>query len=471
MNKLQTTLQSTTLRVIFIAILALLLLIPVGMVKSVIYERQANRELAIQDITSKWGEEQVVAGPILTVPYDLYRIIDGKQIKEIAYAHFLPETLNIETTVSPELRSRGIYDAVVYSSNISVSGDFEKPDFAFLGINSQFVHWNGAFIAIGISDIRGLEERTDFKLNNQNVKFVSGIITDDVIRNISSFNQPTFSQYEEKVRAITVNGMEGGSASGLSVNVPANSLYSKSNFSFDLKLKGSGRLAFAPVGKTTDVKVSSEWVSPSFDGSFLPDNREVDNSGFTSDWHVLDLNRNYPQAWVGSNYGIYDSVFGVSLINPVDGYQKSDRSVKYALLIIALTFLIFLSFEMFNRKKIHPIQYILVGLALVLFYALLISTSEILGFNIAYGIAGTATIGLILLYSLTVLKEKKFVAIEGGVLIFLYAFIYILLQLEDYALLIGSVGLFLILATIMYLSRKVDWYLLDGRGEQDKIDL
>ena len=463
MNKLQTTLQSTTFRVIFVGVLSLLLLIPTGMIKSVIYNREMNRDIAIQDITSKWGREQIIAGPILTVPYDLYRTVDGKQIKEVSYAHFLPEKLNIEANISPELRSRGIYEAVVYSSNLSVSGNFEKPDFSSLGINTTFIHWNNAFISIGIPDMRGLEERTSFKLNDESFRFVSGIITDDVIRNVGSFNQQGFNFYEEKTKTT----FDGGSASGLSVNIPANYLYSKNTFSFDLKLKGSDRLAFAPVGKTTDVKVSSEWNSPSFDGSFLPDDRELNETGFISNWRILDLNRNYPQSWLGDKYSIYDSVFGVSLINPVDGYQKSNRSITYALLIIALTFLIFLSFEIFNRKKIHPVQYILVGLALVLFYALLISISEIIGFSFGFGISAILTISLIILYSNTILREKKFVRIQGGILVFLYTFVYVLLQLEDYALFIGSVGLFLILATIMYLSRKVDWYSLDKRGDEE----
>jgi len=463
MDKIQRIVQSTTTKIILIGVLALLLLIPVGMIKSVIFDREMNRDSAIQDITSKWGGEQIIAGPILIVPFDSFRTVDGKQIKEVAYAHFLPEHLNIEASVSPELRSRGIYDAVVYSSNFSVSGEFEKPDFSSLGINSKFVHWNNAFIAVGIPDIRGVEKRTDFNLNGEILKFVSGIKTDDVIRDIGDYGGGNGNFYRDvEMKMMTINESEGESASGLSVGVPTRSLYSKSSFSFDLKLKGSERLAFVPVGKTTDVKVSSNWPSPSFDGSFLPNNREISDSGFSSDWHILDLNRNYPQAWTGSTYGIYGSVFGVSLIEPVDGYQKSERSSKYALLIIVLTFLVFLSFEVFNRKKVHPVQYILIGLALVLFYALLVSISEILGFNLAYGIAGISTIGLILLYSLTVLKEKEFVLIEGGILLFLYLFIYILLQLEDYALFIGSVGLFVILGIIMYLSRKVDWYALDN---------
>lgn len=463
MDKLERVFQSTTARVILVGVLALLLLIPVGMVKSVVFDREVNRDSAIRDITSKWGNEQIIAGPILSVPYDLYKIVDGKQIKETSYVHFLPEHLNITSSIDPELRSRGIYDAVVYSSDITVSGDFEKPDFVALGINPQFVHWNEAFISIGVSDIRGLQDRTNFKLNEQEIAFTSGIKTDEVIRNINNYNNVSFDIYgREEKRMPTISS--DGNASGLSVVVPAKTLSSKNSFSFDLKLKGSERIAFVPVGKTTNVKVSSEWTAPSFDGYFLPDNREVSESGFVGEWNILDLNRNYPQVWVGNAYEIYNSSFGVSLIEPVDNYQKSERSVKYALLIIALTFLVFLSFEIFNRKKIHPIQYVLVGLALVLFYALLVSISEVLGFNFAYGIAGISTIALIVLYSLTVLREKRFVLIEGGVLTFLYLFIFILLQLEDYALLIGSIGLFVILAMIMYLSRKVDWYSLDNQN-------
>ncbi len=467
MDTLQKTLQSTTIRVVFVAILALLLLIPTGMIKSVIREREMNRDTAIASVISDWGGKQVVVGPILTVPYDVYRTVDGKQIKELAYVHFLPEELTIESTIKPELRSRGIYDAVVYNSDLHFSGNFPQLDFKALGIESYQLHRTEAFVSIGIPDMRGLEERTIFKLGNKDLQFISGIITDDVIRN---FTDPqAFYFPEEQTKRIMVEGSVGNSASGLNADVPEAFLYSASNFEFNLKLKGSERLAFIPLGETTDVQINSNWTSPSFDGSFLPDERELSEEGFTSSWHVLDLNRNYPQAWVGDSYNVYDSVFGVSLINPVDGYQKSNRSINYALLIIALTFLIFLSFEIFNRKRVHPVQYILVGLALVLFYTLLVSISEILGFDKAYGIASVATIGLIILYSNTVLQSKRFVAIQGGVLVFLYTFVFILLQLEDYALLIGSTGLFLILASIMYLSRKVDWYTLDKK-EMETLD-
>ncbi|MBU4030617.1 cell envelope integrity protein CreD, partial [Patescibacteria group bacterium] len=188
---------------------------------------------------------------------------------------------------------------------------------------------------------------------------------------------------------------------------------------------------------------------------------------FEASWKILDLNRGYPQSWLGSAYNIYSSASGVKLLAGIDGYAKSTRSVKYAILIIVLTFLVFFFAEVFNRKRIHPIQYILVGLAMVLFYALLVSISEIAGFGWAYLISSVATIGLITLYSKSVLANAKMALIQSSILVFLYLFVYIILQLEDYALLIGSALLFSILAVVMYLSRKVDWYAVGDDARED----
>ncbi|MBI2589413.1 inner membrane CreD family protein, partial [Candidatus Berkelbacteria bacterium] len=206
--------------------------------------------------------------------------------------------------------------------------------------------------------------------------------------------------------------------------------------------------------------LKSNWGAPSFSGAFLPDTREITKNSFEASWKILDLNRGYPQSWLGSTYNIYSSASGVKLLAGVDGYDKATRSAKYALLVVVLTFLVFFFAEVFNRKKIHPIQYILVGLAMVLFYVLLISISEIAGFGAAYIISSIATVGLITLYSKSVLAHGKMALTQGSILAFLYLFIYIILQLEDYALIIGSVLLFSILAAVMYLSRKVNWYAI-----------
>jgi inner membrane protein len=262
--------------------------------------------------------------------------------------------------------------------------------------------------------------------------------------------------------------MSAGQGSGISARLPSkirNAGAAVYKFSFKLNLNGSQNIQFVPVGRTTDISVKSTWTSPSFSGAFLPDVRDVTYRGFDASWKILDLNRGYPQSWLGNTYNVYSSASGVELLAGVDGYMKTTRSAKYALLIIALTFLVFFFAEISVKKKIHPVQYILVGLALVLFYALMISISEVAGFGLAYLIASIATIGLITLYAKSVLANNKMAWVQGAILAFLYLFIYIILQLEDYALLIGSVFLFLILATVMYVSRKIAWYAI-GDGAQ-----
>jgi len=245
--------------------------------------------------------------------------------------------------------------------------------------------------------------------------------------------------------------------SGVSVKVPATGL--SNTFSLELNLNGSQGLNFIPLGRETNVNLASNWASPSFKGVFLPDSREVTDNGFKADWKVLHLNRNYPQEWAGNApSSVGESAFGVELLIPVDEYQKSMRSIKYAIMLIALTFLIFFFVEVLNSRRIHPIQYILVGLALCIFYLLLLSISEHLNFNKAYIISSIATILLITAYTKTVFKSNRLTSLQSLVLVILYGFMYLLIQLEDYAILIGSIGLFIVLAIVMYISRKIDWY-------------
>jgi len=225
-----------------------------------------------------------------------------------------------------------------------------------------------------------------------------------------------------------------------------------------LDLNGSSSLYFIPIGKETNVSLTSAYKTPSFDGAFITDSNIVDNKGFKANWKVLNLNRNFPQEWTNSAYNISEAAFGVNLLIPVDHYQKSMRSAKYAIMFILLTFLVFLFTEILNGFKIHPVQYLLVGLALIIFYTLLLSISEHVGFTWAYLISSGAIILLISLYSKTIFKENRLMALLAGILIILYGFLFVILRSEDYALLIGSIGLFIVLCVIMYLSRKIKWY-------------
>ena len=461
------TRNSVTLRIVSIAILVLLLLIPAYMIEDLIRERSSYREVAIREVSSKWGEAQTINGPVLTLPYTAYfKNNEGKVTTTTEYAHFLPESLNVESELSPETRYRGIYDVVVYTTTLRCEGEFTYPDITALNLTEANVQWDDAYVSVGIPDMRGIEEAVTLRWQQQSYLFDPGVASNDLF------------------------------TSGISVPVRLDSAQRTIPYQFDIQLKGSQSLRFMPLGRTTQVTVRSDWPNPSFDGAFLPDERNVNEDGFTSRWEVLHLNRNFPQAWKGSqhhfttganaqpipDYTYYEgrsaSVapaasteasgygFGVNLLRAVDEYQKATRAAKYAILFIGLTFLVFFFVETLNRKRIHPVQYLLVGLALCIFYALLVAISEQLSFNLAFGLSSVAVTVLITLYCHSIFKQLTLTMFIGLLLVLLYGFVFTLLQLQDYALLIGSIGLFGILAVVMYFSRKIDWYALGGKDEE-----
>lgn len=431
--------NSVTLKLLSMGILMLLLLIPASMIESLIYEREFTRQEVITEINDKWGHAQTLAGPVLIVPYKVYRTTDDDRFVETTeYAYFLPETLRVEGKVTPETRYRGIYEVVVYTTTLSYTGHFTPPDFSDWDIDPEHILWDDAVLAIGISDLRGINETIKLRWNSTSFDVEPGV----------------------EARAVM--------DAGVSVRVPVVSTPPSSgryDVAFEVNLNGSEALHFVPLGKETRVHLASSWNTPSFDGAFLPDTRTVTEEGFTADWRVLHLNRNYPQQWRGAKVNLYESAFGVKLLLPVDQYRKSMRAAKYAILIIAFTFLTFFLTEIRNReKRAHPFQYILVGLALCLFYALLLSLSEHVPFNAAYVLASLATISAVTAYARSIFKTRFLSLLTGLVLLVLYGFVFIILQLQDYALLVGSLGLFVALTLTMYLTRNINWYAM-GEAE------
>lgn len=457
--------NSVILRLILIGVLSLLLLIPTGMIKSIVGEREARSQEAIDEVSSKWSNEQTIAGPILTVPYKKYvkdKDNPNKVVEITSYAHFLPERLDISGDIEPKMLNRGMYDVVVYNSKLDLTGSFKAPDWTKLNINPADAHLDQATVSLNIPDMRGIKEKIAFNWNNAAINLEPGVQGDiakylDLTVPIQYDESEQFGEVRPMIKEMPM-GVALTSASGVSAKVPVSNDGSYS-FKLALNLNGSQRLNFLPLGSETNVEIKSTWNNPSFDGTFLPDERSVTDSGFTAKWKVLQFNRNYPQSFSElSNANMVGSAFGVKLMVPVDQYQKTSRAVKYAILTIALTFLIFFFVEIFNRIRIHPFQYILVGLALVLFFTLLLSISEHLGFNYAYLISAASILIMTSLYAKTVFKNIRATAIMFLILAAIYTFIYTILQLQDYALLIGSIGLFFILAAVMFISRKINWY-------------
>ena len=446
--------NSIILKMVAIAFLVLVLLIPTTMIGGLISEREQRRDDAIQEVGDKWGGSQTLAGPILTIPYK--KIVGvatekgqpPKTVEEIHYAHFMPEKLAVKGKIDPQILRRGIYKIIVYNSQLQFSGQFLPPDFKNLNINDQDVIWSDAILSFGISDLRGIKENIKINWDKKVLNPNSGL------NNLDLPGDNSYIQTGVNTKVF------------LSSTTTLGKVYP---FSFDLNLNGNKELYFLPVGNETAVDLVSGWNNPSFDGAFLPDSREVNQNGFKAAWKVLQLNRSFSSSWTSeSSNNLSNSAFGVKLLFPVDEYQKNMRSIKYAILVIALTFLIFFFIEVMNKIRIHPIQYILVGLALVLFFSLLLSLSEYLNFNLAYLLASAATILMITLYTKALFKNNKLSFLSAGFLILIYSFIFTILQLQDYSLLIGSIGLFAVLAAVMFISRKINWYEIGARDISDK---
>ena len=428
--------------------LILLLLIPTAFIQNLVSERQDRQRQAVAEIGSRWAGPQTVMGPVIGVPYFDSVPGAGGFVRTKRWAYFLPDRLDIHSTIVPEKRYRGIYEVIVYTTQLDVRGGFEGLHLDELGLSAPNMLWKEAQVFFNISDLQGLNE--DVVLHLETKGGAAGAATAPAPAELRlAAGKVTTEQWENALTAPLPGwaaGLAGGGDQGPSLE-----------FSTQVRMKGSGDLLFVPVGKETKVSATSSWPSPSFTGSALPDVRTVQNNGFVADWRVIALHRKFPQQWKEGTYELGTSGFGVDLIVPVDAYQQTTRSVKYAILVILLTFTAFLLIEWIYNLPMQALQYVLVGLALCIFYTLLLSLSEYLGFNAAYGLAAAATIGLIGWYVGGILRSRKVAVFIVFLLVVQYGFIFILIQLQDYALLMGSIGLFVTLAVVMQASRKIKW--------------
>ena len=431
--------SSVMVRMFVTASLGLFLLLLAQWVGSLISEREHRRADATREVSEKWGGTQTVIGPILTLPFKKpFKDEKGRTVFCIDYLHILPEKLQAEVDVNPEVRYRGIYEVILYQSLVRLKGAFVMPKLEKQGISPENLILKEAFITVGVTEPRGIKNAITLNWDGARLPASPGIKPPNVVK------------------------------SGVTV-FPAVDLSNKEYlFSADLQLNGSGEFNIIPVGKETRVSLSSKWRSPSFTGGYLPEKREITSNGFRAEWNVQHLSRNFPQTWTGGAYAMDGSAFGVRLYLPVDHYQKVTRAVKYAIMVIVLTFTAFFLTEIFSAAVIHPVQYALIGLAIILFYVILLSLSEHISFNGSYAIASLATIFLISAYAKSVLKTKRAAAIIGAILTALYLFLFVTLQLEDYALLLGSIGLFTILGVVMYLTRRIDWFDIGRNGKEKK---
>ncbi len=437
-------------------LVGLLLTIPLATVWALVYDRQNQSTTAQASIVEGWGGPQVIAGPVLIVPYQAQATETveegGKQVirtatvwKEMALS---PETAQINATLDPSRRKRSIYEAVVYEARVTGTARFAMPaDLSRLGIDAKALVWERAELRFGLSDARGL------------------------------FGAPPRVRVESKPVVLQPgHGLGATGGSGFFAGLDATSLPTAPiTADFDYRFRGNASLTLAPRAGDTQWHVTSSWPSPSFGGGFLPVKRSVTDSGFNATYRVGNLalgqalvdaedkTANTPRDGRSASLYVVEGgnapagSMSISLIQPIDLYDQVNRATKYGFLFIGFTFLAFLMFDVIGGVRVSTVEYLLVGAALVLFFVLLLAFAEVVGFTLAYVIAGAGIIGLITAYSAAVLKSWRRAAYIAGLLTALYAVLYILLSLEAYSLLIGSLMLFVALATVMYVTRHLDW--------------
>lgn len=426
-----------------IATLVIVLTIPLFLITSKIYERDSYRNQARDDIARSWTGEQKVLGPILVVPYT--RVVRNREFDEKLKQYFMrkqeireellvmPDSLNAQFQMTTEVRYRGIYEVPVYSGTVAMSGTVSGNRLTELKERQDVVAIGQPFLSLIVDDVRGITRSPDLTWGDEKVPFLPG------------------SQLRFKSRGIHAP-----------IAIASSDKDSTVPFSVSLDLRGIASLQFTPVGRSNSVSISSNWPHPKFEGLYLPASREISEDGFTANWQISMFSTNIEeqsrQCTAGSCEDFLNNHLGVSFIEPVDIYLQAQRASKYGILFIGLTFTAFFLFEVLRQLAIHPIQYGLVGLALTVFYLLLVSLAEHIAFATAYTIATVACSGLLGFYVSYVLGSLLRGTTFAVSISLLYGVLYIIIQAEDYAFSMGAILVFTALAAVMYFTRNFDWY-------------
>ncbi len=432
--------RNPILKVLLILGLIVGLLLPLMLVEGLVYERQDRQSEVVREIGDAWGRAQVIAGPIVVVPAQRTFVDDeGERWVEDDTMFLLPDVYRLTGSVEPETRQRGIFEAVVYDLDLQISGSFVLPSGRDWLDPSVTVDWGRARLAFGLSDLSSITAALDW--DGRDLAMTPGL--------------------PQPARNLSAGGMQAALPT-----LQADDFDRAVPFSVSLSVNGSQSLSFLPLGRDTTASIASAWPHPSFFGSFLPQTHEITEEGFSADWATSYFARSYPQIWRSGEAGsarftdIAHSSFGVRFYQPVDAYQQTERSAKYGILFIVFTFTVLFLYEMVAGLRIHIFQYGLVGCSLALFYLLLLALAEQVGFGPAYAVGAAAVVGQIAFYTRAVLQSVPRTALLAALLAALYGGLYVLMQMEDLALLIGAVALFAGLTAIMAVTRRIDWYAI-----------
>jgi inner membrane protein len=429
---------SPILRLVVMGILLGALNVPLTMMCGVVGERAARRNEVAREVSGDWGGEQTISGPVLSIPFRHSWIdVNGRSQSSIESYYVLPESLEIDGSIEPGERRRTLFTVIVYTARLKMRGRFAAPRLTNVRPAPDLILWDQAKVSLGVGDPRGIARGITVTWNGQPQRFEPG------------------------------SGRIGLFATGVQADAAGITADRTDplRFELDLEIKGTREFRVVPAGNETVVRLTSTWPHPSFVGT-TPDPPRIDANGFAASWRVPYFGRGFPPEWKGGDTQMDENIarraaasaFGVALIQPVDIYVQTERAVKYAALFIVMTFVIAFLWEITGGVLVHPIQYLFIGFTMCVFYLLLLSIAEHRGFDVAYLVAASATILLLAWYWSWVLAGRKQGVVMGAALTGLYGYLYLLLRLEDYALLAGSVGLFLMLAALMFLTRRIDWF-------------
>jgi inner membrane protein len=446
--------RSPAFKFFLIAFLILLLLIPLLIVAGLVSEREGRSQSVVSEVSNSWGGIQQLSGPFVVVPYLVrFETKEGDKIIQQTQerrAVFLPEELTVKGDGKSNVLHRSIFDVNVYTATLAIDGSFAVPDIADVDPNAISVRWRDATFILALSDVAGLKEAATLSVNGQ-----------ETLPFAPSVGLP----------GVYINGMHAklsGSPSVIEGEAPPKAF----RFHADLVFSGSGSLTFAPAARETHVTMTSDWPHPSFSGAFLPTEREVEADGFTAKWRVPHLARSVPNAWMLSDGGLERfsaHQFGVTFYQPVDFYDLVMRAVKYGVLFLAVGFMGVFVLELLSAKRVHPVQYLFVGIAMVFFYVLLLSLAEHIGFTKAYVIASAATGGMLAIYVAKAIGSARNGLLMAGLFTLLYGFLYFILRLEDYALLAGALLGFAALTAVMFTTLRIDWSGLSGPASDNAL--
>ena len=427
---------------IIVFALVLIFQIPMIFIRNLINDRiHYHRESESSILIPKGGEPKL-QGVIVAIPYETISIVkytNGERERKVEknYICVTPETFTAQTEIKPEVLRRGIFELPVFNCDVNVSGAFSQIEEDYLSIikdsseSEQLVKFEDAILLVGISNKKILTSLPEIKAGGEILR--QSIFEPNVP---NPFKETIF--YDLGARA-------------------------KSGFEFEMtaKIQGGKTFSLTPHAAENKFVVRSDWKTPGFNGGWLPTERKIGENGFSAEWNIPGLSTNFPKIWLSNSYSIGPDSVSVSFFQSVDNYQKTTRSAKYSILFLLIPFIALLVFEIFSKVKIHPIQYVLIGLANVVFYLLLLSISEHIPFNATYWIASAAISALTLFYGAAIFNKFAYGVFFAAVNFICYIFLFGTLQAEDYALLLGSVGIFAVVAALMILTRKIDWYKLN----------